>query len=422
MSTKEKETTWLDIQDIVRDDFLRAVIDEEIVQLVKTFNLDIPGFSHRIDRAPIPMLKRELKGKLNKLPLEGFFKAIVADPYEAAKDKSYEEGIKQIASNQHLTSSNVVALLGILYPDKYMDLRRKFTNKLDQKENPLSSVVDLEMKDILPTLIHNHSDQVKKLSGNIKWDEIDFDPESLQDHFMTDYKLENKTAANIFLTDMVDELGINEEELAYLRELAIYELIQSNFEATVANESLKLEKTIQADAYKSLKLSKETLEKRFTKEQAEAQASFEKNIGEKDDTIEELTKKYDNQIDYLQGEQATYLQKIESLQRELKEAKQVDRYILDIYDKVTLFTDRTDEFNRYMNQTVLKTIKEIQSQLTGTGETDYFFVDVFGMSTAEKRTVKDTFREHNLRVRLLSDKPIQIVRKIIYTIEGVEVN
>src|SRR5699024_3324064 len=100
---------WLDIQDIVKEDFLHVITKEEIIHLVKIFDVNIPGFSKRIDVAPFPMLKSRFENYLKKIPLEGFFKTYVKDVYEEFKDEEYEEGIKKIASNNKLKNTEVIA-------------------------------------------------------------------------------------------------------------------------------------------------------------------------------------------------------------------------------------------------------------------------------------------------------------------------
>ena len=74
MSVQEELNNWLKIQDLVKEDFLRVITHQEIVPLIKIFDVDVPGFSKRIDSAPFPILKNRFTDHLKQIPLNDFFK------------------------------------------------------------------------------------------------------------------------------------------------------------------------------------------------------------------------------------------------------------------------------------------------------------------------------------------------------------
>lgn len=418
MKIETKIDYWLEIQELVRKDFLTALSEEEIIVLVKSLNIDIRGFSKRIENAPSILLRNSLTNNFRKLKLKDFLKSYVPDSYRELKNQGYEEGIKRIASDSRLSKSEVISLVGVLYPEKYEDLRSKFIKYLGEEGNPLAHIIELETKDILETLVSNYEKIPMKMLDKIELDFKNINLDSVKENFISDYKLEKNIAFNLFMADKNDEITLARKDRTKILELAIYELINEQLEAYKQIEQLKEENEKQKEVNNNLQKENERtivkLEKSFEKERKK----YEAKLNEKQETIKGISEEHKTLLNKKNLNAINMQKTIDDLTRQLNHAKDSKVAIIDETDKVIIFTERKEEYEDYVDRTILKTLEEIKNIEAQFKNYKYFFVDGFGMSTSKKRNIRKISNEHDLKIKLLSDYPNIILRKIIFHIEG----
>lgn len=413
---------WLDIQDIVKEDFLHVITKEEIIHLVKIFDVNIPGFSKRIDVAPFPMLKSRFENYLKKIPLEGFFKTYIKDVYEEFKDEEYEEGIKKIASNNKLKNTEVIALLGVLYPTKYTDLRKDFKRYLDDSDHILANVVDLEISDILHSIINYYRPYVKKIYDSIEWPSIKSDPKSLQAYLKSEYELESSVATTLYFTDQMNKFDLTDEENHLLYELAIFELLKLHSKTNSKIKELEEKNNNMKNKYNNLMKQTKTMKHNKENEILNVKKIYKEKIKDKDRLINYLKNQREQEL-YEQSIQVKKLNKeIESLQERMFREKQTSYNVINKKDKILLFTDRAHEFDKMVEKELLKDLESLEEYLISYDNDNLLFVDVFGMGTSSKQKIRRMSKKNKSKIKILNGSSLNIIRNIIYYIEGAGLN
>lgn len=424
MSVQEELNNWLKIQDLVKEDFLRVITHQEIVPLIKIFDVDVPGFSKRIDSAPFPILKNRFTDHLKQIPLNDFFKNYALDTYDELKDAKYEEGIKKIASNNKLKNTEVISLLAVLYPTKYKKHREEFIHYIDDSSNNLlANVIDLEIRDVLHSIINIHQSSSKKIYDSMNLSPIKKDVNSLQAYFKSDYKLESNAATTLFFTNKMKELEFTVEEKNLLLKLSIFELLKNHSKHMTELAKWKEDRQRKDKLYNNLMQKIENMKANEIKRNINVREKHEKEIKEKD----KLINYFKNENKLISNQKLSDItklkQEIESLQEQLsKEQKKVSNSILNESDQILLFTDRTHEYEETVEKGLLKELNQLEICLTKQNNEKLFFVDVFGMSTSNRREIRRVSKSTNQRIKLLNGTPINIIRNIIYYIEGVGLN
>src|SRR5699024_1167934 len=224
-------------------------------------------------------------------PLEGFFKTYIKDVYEEFKDEEYEEGIKKIASNNKLKNTEVIALLGVLYPTKYTDLRKDFKRYLDDSDHILANVVDLEISDILHSIINYYRPYVKKIYDSIEWPSIKSDPKSLQAYLKSEYELESSVATTLYFTDQMNKFDLTDEENHLLYELAIFELLKLHSKTNSKIKELEEKNNNMKNKYNNLMKQTKTMKRNKENEILNVKKiNKEKNMKNKNNKLMKQTK------------------------------------------------------------------------------------------------------------------------------------
>lgn len=392
----------MEIQQTVKNDFLANLTHDELKKLVKGLGVRIEGFSKRPDDAPLPILKQSFKKKINKIKRLDKFLQVFSKPLsDELENEPFETGIKKIAANNMLSHAEVIALIAVLYPENYLDLRQQFKNNFTSETNLLTNMIDFSLVDTIEPIIAKHLVTAKKAYDLMTFDRMPRDIQDLKDILYVDYDLDHKVATSLIFS--ANEINLSQEESLQLAKLSTVELLKSYMDF---NEKIAL-----------LNREKEDLLQEKDKYFDEI-----KKLTEKVQLLENNIKNKDKLNYYLKKAKEMLENDVQQLQNKLASLQEtsISKPLLSEHAPIILYTSRKNEFKNYLHNNLLKDLNEFNSQSIKNQNHEQIFIDVNGIPSKTKK-VMSQHKQDNM-IHLISGDPEKIIRTIIFYLEGASID
>ncbi|NLP47172.1 MAG: hypothetical protein GX347_09060 [Epulopiscium sp.] len=408
----------------------------------------IPGFTKKnASKAPITMIKNIAKKRVRLLSdatkfLDNYTMK-VSDNYQGLK---FEEFYTKIQTDGEVTEGEKVALFFLLYQDEYQKKLDRIKENIKYNRLPLTNIISLSLIKKLRSIYVISENG--KINNTTKFNELlEIDKETFN-------IIESK---NITLKDQLENNTLPPINKGHY--LALYKTFlresdkweeeeQIVFLKLVINDSLRLLDK-QFDENKNLKTNFENELENTQKENFQLdeklktyknkQSLLQTKISKLNDNIDDFKHKYsllNRQYDELKKENMrlidvnnSFNEKLEKLQvnnNELKKEynRQVDLQKLHLFknDNIYLMTKiKDDKFSVFFTEDQIIQLNNDTELLENIHIKEHdaiYFLNIDGISTRESFKIENPLIENKLTYRIVSGGIKNIIRKVIYYLEG----
>lgn len=414
------------------------------LRIIYGTNGQIPGFSMKnANKAPISLIKNIAKQRVRKISdatsfLSDYIKKLKKD-FEGL---SFHEFYAKISIDEKLSDGEKLALFFLLYHEDYQENANKIQENINHKLPPLSNLLSLSLTEKMKSLhavgkSHEFLDETD-FNEFFELDEsvIPDDEENLKEKlkknplpptdegkYLTLYK---------YFLEEADEWE-DDEKVGFLQ-LVLGDLFSFlQFVADVRKEEKQeLEEKLEEKekAYDELKETSKTQLKKIS--------SLENKLDLYKDELDDLVLKYGllsnrnegqmKEIKRLSDLNQTYLKNIEKLRSEKakmklehQETKPENVYLFENEKLYFITKAKSDKFPIFFTDDQMIHLSEgddLNEILEGKEEDAIYFFNVDGISTRESFKLERPLKTNNLTYRLVSGGIENIIRKIIYYLEG----
>lgn len=426
------------------DDLFELFSEEELKKAAKVMNPTIPGFTKRnIAKAPISLLKKKTIEMIKGNRTENLLKDTGLDHLKHYQDiKEFEDFLFQIQVDANLSPSSKFALMVHLFPDKYEENQKLIHENIIQGKDPFHQLMSIK-----PTFEKEFA-----VKANLRKNIFDFqqmislfeEHEDFQDLINTHNSYEGNLKERLATKNIeLEQLG----SYTYLLSKYVSEWNEWEVDEKYAFLYLGLldsfhffyhEFYLLKEGMEKLQIKEKELHEQIKKDQdkqARLSRSYEKLKKEKKEwekeklqlisMTEELDNKIKNQSHQLknrESEELKLIKKIEDLSIKVQGNLIKVKGILQ-NEKVLFITTNADPlFSLFLfqNQILMMEKKEWLhlDKLPESFQYKILFINASNLTTKEMFIIEDKLRKEQVIFRFLCGEPVEMIRKIIYMLEG----
>jgi hypothetical protein len=386
--------------------------DQEILSLAKMMRISVDGFdAKKLQRAPKSMLRRTTLEKLAKLnsPLHLIVKMNQAH-FEKMKDEQDPQVLLWRLRQEGARPAAMLALISLDRAEYFLQVHRTVKENLDSKRDPFYDMIQTPELDVQARIqMTSKLDvalkrmvEVKSLFENEKIPEED-PLKHLREHMGQD-----QIGAYLSFaarSDVWKQWESNNQE-------ALLQLVMLDAIHLVAQQNHELQS--KNDQFQKFKSKHEVLEVSMSKQDQEIHRLREQII-----QLEEQLKLQRKTIQMIEKERDDAIKGAKS-----SEPSQGEPILNDERVKLVLFRDR-HELLKYINQSslvVLKHTKDLAVMLQSLDrellESLFWFIESNECSTKDMFYFEKILRMHKATFRFISGSDTELIRQMIYYLEG----
>lgn len=426
------------------DDLLDFLTNDEYIALAKILKVQVPGFSIRyIGNAPIPILKKPVRTKLQKLSNPAkFLIKWNGEHLDSYQDLSKEEFILKMSLKNEFTPAKKVVLFGILYPNDYPDQRKKISDNISEGRDPFDGILDNppSMKDHLNFLAESEKELGTQFLNRVVQSIVSQDRMEKDNKQRLEDYLQKHGIPPLYEGHYLRLMNLYQEEYKTLSisekhpflNLAFLDLL--HYTNTMQDElaKLKLERNNFSGKIEHLEQRCEEQKKQLIKERMNRN-ELERSLAENEKKRNEMQKRYKTQLgeiekarQSLEQNNASLTQELNRLQEEFRTQaeKQPSHYLLD-QPEIKILTIIDDlELHYYIDPQQIyerRNVEELIHMIEEHGEeweSYCLFINSDGISTKDQFRVENVLRPYSLRWKFVSGGTASIIRAITYYMEG----
>lgn len=413
---------------------------EGYVLLIAYTGGNIPGFSRKNSfRAPESLLKNIARKRLwkvnNAIKYLNMYVGKLTSKYN---ELSLNEFFYQVNSDEKISKGQRFALFFMCYFEEYMAKKDLIERNIKTNKPPLNQIVTVSLSDQMKAIYSSEKSRLLKDITEIletkqdkNYPNIEIPNNKTLRDILKDASLSNLNDGNylklfIHFNDELEEWGLDES---------------SDFMKIVLLDFINLYKRHKGNHTKKIKKVNEELkskQKRIdeiidqTSQEIKQFKTKTSKMGEKKDELLKITKTQQKTINHLTSERDKYKHDLQSEQLQntqmMKQVRTLEKQsiksdptLLD-GEKIYLFTKVKNKlFNHYFtNEQIVyfNNIDEIQAKILSCSQEAIYFINFDGIPTKESFRIESSFQDKKLTYRIVSNGIKNIVRSIIYYLEG----
>lgn len=407
----------------------------------------VPGFTKKnAAKAPKTLIKNIAKQRVKKLTNAlQFLTKYTIEFIDDYKDLTFHEFYPKIHIDSNLTDGQKLALFFILFNEEYKEYKEIINKNIKENLSPLANILPQSFSEQLET-VHSFSNE-RELIKDIKISEyFDLDKKWLfeeemvkkwrsiylpppdEGYYLYIYKNSREEIESWNADESVTFLKLVIGDFISLvkKQTASYEEIFKGLKDEIEflkNENIRLNKSVDSQIENNASLEKEI--ENYTKELDKLHKMNSKLSGiieEKEKSIKELNEKitqYLKNLDTLKEKNEDLKRRYEEKKKEGKRLEEINLFRSeDFYFITKMDVEKYKPFFSNDQLISLEEVKDLNAILKMNGKESVYFINVDGISTRDSFKLEQPLKRQGLTYRLVSGGFENVMRKIIYLLEG----
>lgn len=436
--TKEKEVA----RDIIKKQMLKCFEKDDYIEIARSSKVRIPGFTERnYHKVPNVLLKNAVEQRINNVRyFDQFIRQFVKHIKNSITIETIEQFIAQMMLYENITPAKKLVLFYQEFPEEYKDNIELINKNIAEKNFPLKDIVELSFKHNAGVANESIEEKLKEYSQEILGY---IHPESVPRLFENEPSEDIEVLLNnMTLPNPGDGHYIQTYNEFYNQIKSLPEQTLSIFKKLIISDLVIIGSKL-VKKHKDLEDTNTTIHKNFIQKESEMNDDLKshtstikelnKKINRLEGTLDEnfknqnkLIEEYELHIKALEKENE-YTTK--SLKQETKNREELELTLANYQQNILLQDEhiyfhtsvQADLFQMTFTKKQLvhfKNITDLRKEITNNSDDAIHFINCEGISVKDIFIIENLFRKLNKTYRLVSGRATQVIKKIIYYLEG----